>query len=160
MDIEELKKHQQQLMNVLPHSQACLLPLIRLIASSEHEVTEDMQAALAQTCDVPREQVSRLVLAFQQRGEQQGSIRVCGDLICALHCAQEVIDTLHASAIPAVVSGCFGYCYAAPAVQKPDGKFYKVLLDPAIDAVDKAVSPSNPVLVRMSQVTDAQGEQE
>lgn len=157
MDLEELKKHGQQLINVLPHPQACLLPLIRLIANSEPEVTGEMQVALAQTCDLPLDQVRSLVLAFQRSGEPQGAVRVCGDLICALSGARQIFDALQASDIPAVVTPCFGYCYAAPAVQKPDGKFYKARVG---RPVDKADSLGEPVLVTMNESTGEQGGQE
>ena len=157
MDLEELKRHGQQHMNVLPHPQACLLPLIRFIANSESEVTGEMQAALAQICDVPLDHVRSLVLALHRPDEPPGAIRVCRDLICALNGARELFDALQTSGIPSVVTGCFGYCYAAPAVQKPDGKFYQARVG---RAVDKPSSPRGPALVTMHESAGEQGDQE
>ncbi|SRR5579871_4087507 len=141
MDLEELKVQSERFMHVVPHRQACLLPLIRL-AGSESILSEDTQAALAQICDVPLSQVRELVLAFHQGAESPGAFRVCGDLICKLSRSREVFDALQASGTLAVMTACFGRCYAAPAIQKPDGRFYKALL--SSDSEGK-IRPVNPV---------------
>jgi NADH:ubiquinone oxidoreductase subunit E len=156
MHLEELKARAKHVINVLPYPQACLLPLIRLIAL-EGELTEDMQAALAEICDVPLDQVHEIVLAFQQPGASRGAFRVCGGLICVLSRAPEVFAALQASGLPTVLTDCFGYCHAAPAVQKPDGKFYKAQLSQALKQGD---SPGNAVLEIMSGSRHSQGGQE
>jgi NADH:ubiquinone oxidoreductase subunit E len=135
MDLEKLKEQAQQLLNVLPHPQASLVPLIRSVVQSEGCVSDELQSILAQTCDVPAEQVKELVLAYQSSlVEPENSLRVCGDPICILNGAAEIIDSLKktgSNSIPFAIVDCPGYCHAAPVVQMPDGSLCRAVLTDA-----------------------------
>lgn len=132
MDIEEIREQAQRFLSVLPHPQASLVKLLGMIVQSQGCVSDEMQSTLAQTCDVPLDQVRELVLEYQSSPtEPANSLRVCGDLVCSLHGTPEVIDSLRKfvpNDTPVVIVGCPGYCYAAPVVQTPDGTFCRATL--------------------------------
>ncbi len=136
MDIEEIRKQVQRFLSVLPHPQASLVKLIGMIVQSQGCVSDEMQSILAQTCDVSLDQVRDLVLEYQSSPiEPANTLRVCGDLICSLHGAPEIIDSLKKfgpNGASVAIIGCPGYCYAAPVVQEPDGTFCRATLtDPS-----------------------------
>lgn len=144
MQIEILRKHLQEVMSILPYSQAALVPLIQLVLKEEGGFSPEMYSTLSEICNVPVEQVEQVVSGFQSsQPAAQPCIRVCGDLVCSLNGSREVynsmMDSCPAGASVSLVS-CPGYCHAAPVVLLPDGAVCKAVPSTISESSDTAAS--------------------
>jgi NADH:ubiquinone oxidoreductase subunit E len=127
----ELKKWAEQFLDSLPHHQALLPWLIAMTIREEGSVNEDLQPILAEICGVPVERVKETIQAYHlSLTEAEGSLQICGDLVCALNGGQEIILSLEApdpNRPPFTIISCPGFCYAAPVVLTATGACTAIL---------------------------------
>lgn len=131
MHIDRLARHAQEILQVLPHPQAALLPLIQLVLRDEGALDQETCSALAKICSVSTEQAHEVAEAFQSsQARPRDSLQVCDDLICRLNGSREVYSSLKKSCsagTPAVLVSCPGFCHSAPVIKKPDGTVCKAV---------------------------------
>jgi len=129
----ELKKRAEQFLDSFPQPRAMLPWLIATMIREEGSVNGDLHPVLAEICGVPIERVKEIIQAYYLSStEAEGSLRICGDLVCALNGAQGVILSLEArdSNRPSfTIVSCPGFCYAAPVVLTETGAHTIILPD-------------------------------
>jgi len=135
MNTQELREQLQPLVGNYPHPQVAVVPLLHVLLSTEHSISDEALAVVAEICGVDPGSITEIIRHYAVfQTEHRTLTSLCLGLPCYLNGAKEVLDHLKAGQslgderIKDInISPCLGHCYAAPVLKLDDGSICKII---------------------------------
>lgn len=130
MDITEIKQELENLLQLFPRPQMALVPMLHVLLEKEGRIPPAVLPLLAQGCCAEVAQIEDILQHYPifHDGVHAGA-RVCFGLVCWINGAAKLHQRLTSESQCheqfSATTQCIGHCYAAPAVQNPDGTLCK-----------------------------------